>query len=332
MAKLTLTPPSPSTADALFASYEARAALAVGEHDWRRDHLGASLIGHTCDRYLWLSFRWALDPKHPGQQLRLFERGDREELWIIEDLRAAGFEVDDIDPATGEQYRVAFGGGHVGGGLDGMVRGIPEAPRTTHVLEVKTHNAKSFARLKKDGVKRSKPEHYAQMQVYMRGKGLERALYIAVCKDDDSIHTERVELDRPFADDLLARAEHIVHSPEPPARKESSEFPPCVYTSQDGTRWPCQYYELCHGAIMPERNCRTCVSCNVRGMEDNADGLMECEMHDKSLNPTEQRAGCAAHLTIPSMVNAAVASVDEAARRIEYQFADGRRVSDGGGA
>ena len=25
-----------------------------------RAHLGASLLGHPCDRYLWLMFRWAV--------------------------------------------------------------------------------------------------------------------------------------------------------------------------------------------------------------------------------------------------------------------------------
>jgi len=25
-----------------------------------RSHLGASMLGHPCDRWLWLSFRWAV--------------------------------------------------------------------------------------------------------------------------------------------------------------------------------------------------------------------------------------------------------------------------------
>ena len=48
-----------------------------------------------------------------------------------------------------------------------MGLGIPEAPKTWHVLEFKTHNSKSFAKLEKEGVQKSNPMHYAQMQVYM---------------------------------------------------------------------------------------------------------------------------------------------------------------------
>src|SRR6188472_1125091 len=99
MAPLTLTK-MPTSAAALHAAYEQRAAAAApgSNEDWRRNHLGASIIGHDCDRYLWLSFRWALNPQHEGRLLRLFSRGDREEAWIVQDLRDAGFSVVDRDP------------------------------------------------------------------------------------------------------------------------------------------------------------------------------------------------------------------------------------------
>ncbi len=334
MVPLTLIK-TPTSAAALHQAYEQRAAAAApgSNDDWRRDHLGASLIGHDCDRYLWLSFRWALNPAIEGRILRLFERGNREEAWIVQDLRDAGFVVVDRDPTTGEQFRVVWHGGHFGGGLDGLVSGLLEAPKTTHVLEVKTHNLNSFTKLSKDGVKRSKPQHYAQMQVYMRGRGIERAYYVAVCKDNDEIYTERVHQDREFADELIARAGRIIDAAEPPARKPEPGYPPCRYTNSEGQTFDCQYRSLCFGdGVMAEKNCRTCVSLSVRGMEDNAAGLMECDLHHRSLNPMEQRAGCPSHLTIPSILNMQVAAVDEAARRITYQAADGRTFVDGGAA
>lgn len=334
MAPLTLTK-MPTSAAALHAAYEQRAAAAApgSNEDWRRNHLGASIIGHDCDRYLWLSFRWALNPQHEGRLLRLFSRGDREEAWIVQDLRDAGFSVVDRDPTTGDQFRVVWHGGHFGGGLDGLVSGLLEAPKTTHVLEVKTHNLKSFERLKNEGVKRSKPQHYAQMQVYMRGRGLDRAYYVAVCKNNDEIDTERVHLDREFADDLIARAGRIIDLAEPPARKAEPNYPPCVYTTAEGKTFPCQFWQLCFGdGVLAEKNCRTCVSLSVRGMEDCAGGLMECEHHKRSLNPLEQRTGCSSHLTIPAILNMQVAKVDESARRITYQAGDGRTFVDGGAA
>ena len=313
----------PSSADALHAAYEQRAASAEpgSPDDWRRDHLGASVIGHKCDRYLWLTFRWASNPKHEGRMLRLFERGKREEAWVVDDRRAAGLQVHHLDPETGDQFRMLWHG-HFGGSIDGKVLGLVEAPKTEHVLEVKTHNAKSFARLVRDGVRRAKPEHWAQMQVYMLGTRLDRAFYVAVNKDTDEIYTERVKLDLEEANALVERARGLIESTVPAPRLDP-EFPPCVYTSADGTRWPCQFFELCHGdGKMPEKNCRTCVSSTPRD-----DGSWFCAHRDEVPDRLAQRKGCADHLTIPHLVNAQVVTVGP--RQVTYQTASGRTIVDG---
>lgn len=304
-----------SSAGALLATYEQRA------EDWRRDHLGASLVGHKCDRYLWLSFRWALAPKHKGQLLRLFARGEREEAWIVEDLRRAGFEVRDRDPDTGEQFRVRWG--HLGGSCDGRVLGLLEAPKTEHVLEVKTFNAKQFGYLKQNGVKKAKPEHWTQMQVYMRGLGLERAFYVAVCKDTDELHTERVKLEPKAADEAIERALAVIAAPEPAARRDAGAAP-CVLVSKDGTRWPCQYFELCHGERMPAKSCRTCVSATPW-----PDGSWVCEHRKRVLDGAAQRAACEQHLTIPAAVNGQVVALDEKKRSITFAMPSGALVKDG---
>lgn len=58
-----------------------------------RNHLGASLIGRDCQRYLWYVFRWCLHEKHTGRQQRLFNRGHREEARFVEWLEGIGFKV-----------------------------------------------------------------------------------------------------------------------------------------------------------------------------------------------------------------------------------------------
>ena len=84
--------------------------------------------------------------------LRLFETGRLEEERLIRNLRRIGVTVLDVDPETGRQWHVQAHGGHFGGSLDGVGLGIPEAPKTWHVLEFKTHNAQeSFAELKQQG-------------------------------------------------------------------------------------------------------------------------------------------------------------------------------------
>ncbi|MBL4557300.1 MAG: hypothetical protein JKP98_09850 [Rhodobacteraceae bacterium] len=169
-------PPMP-TLSAIYASYEAR------QGDGFRDHLGASLIGKSCARALWYDFRWATPARHTGRILRLFETGQLEEARLVRDLRATGATVLEVDPETGRQFRVEAHGGHFGGSLDAVALGLLEAPKTWHVVEFKTHSAKSFAELVAKGVANAKPQHAAQMQIYMHLTGITRALYVAVCKD-----------------------------------------------------------------------------------------------------------------------------------------------------
>lgn len=66
-----------------------------GGHRW---HLGASLIGHECKRYLWYVYRWCFretgtDAANHARKQRLFNRGHREEARYIEWLEGIGCEV-----------------------------------------------------------------------------------------------------------------------------------------------------------------------------------------------------------------------------------------------
>lgn len=310
MTKFDITSLGPTSVSKIHELYERTAG------DWRRDHLGASIIGHRCDRYLWLAFRWAGKPKHTGQNLRLFERGKREERWVIADLRKSGFEVRDREGR--KQIQVRWG--HVGGSVDGIIRGLLEAPATEHVLEVKTFNAKQFAYLLQKGVKNAKREHWIQMQVYMLGLGLDRAFYVAVCKDTDEIHAERVIFDRAAAQAAVDRAQSIVEEESPPAKMDE-EQPPCVLTSKDGTRWPCQFFDLCHGKQHPERNCRTCAH-STPIVDDDGDPRWICAAKGgRKLSPRFQRKGCKQQRTIPPIVNAQLSFGPY--DTMHYQFADG---------
>jgi hypothetical protein len=58
-----------------------------------RTHLGASLIGRSCKRYLWYVFRWAKRAPTDGRRQRLFNRGHREEARFIEWLEGIGFKI-----------------------------------------------------------------------------------------------------------------------------------------------------------------------------------------------------------------------------------------------
>lgn len=251
-----------------------------------RPHLGASTLGHVCDRWLWLSFRWAVQPSFPGRILRLFRRGQNEEATIISDLRAIGMDVRKVS----SQHRVDFGG-HVSGSLDAIIDGgVPEAPKAKHIAEFKTHSKKSFDALVKDGVEKSKPEHFVQMQVYMSGTGIDRALYLAVCKDDDRIHTERVKLDKEVADKAVRRGQRIAltdRMPEP--------------ISSDASWYQCKFcdaHEFCHQSKTTKHvNCRTCAMATPL-----SDSTWHCNKWDDIIPVEAQHKGCEGHVLHPDLV------------------------------
>lgn len=320
-----LPEPKNRTAAAIFARHERDA------DDWRRPHLGASIIGSECMRHLWYSFRWASNPNFEGRILRLFERGKREEDWIVDGLRKIGMRVETtfqpiIDEHTtdkdrfyaGKQYRFKAIGGHFGGSIDGGVLGVLEAPKTWHLLEIKTKKVKLFKVLCKDGVAKAEPKHHAQIQSYMHGLKFKRALYICVCKDDDRIYTERIHYDRKQAEAILNVAETVIKSPEPLTK-----------ISEDPAWWECKFCDhrpICHleQTQFLERNCRTCLS----STPIRTDGTWTCAHHQTILDEDAQRAGCESHLLIPTLLPWPVQDVNEEKRQIIYAKPDGSRIID----
>ena len=294
-------PSSPSpTLSAIYAAYEAK------QGDGFRDHLGASLIGKSCARALWYDFRWASPAHFEGRMLRLFETGQLEEARLVRNLRATGATVLEVDPATGKQFRVSAHGGHFGGSLDGVALGLLEAPKTWHVVEFKTHSVKSFASLTVKGVRASKPQHFAQMLVYMHLTGMSRAMYLAVCKDTDALHIERIEVDKAEGERLIEKAGRIIDAPRPPSR-----------ISDDPTWFECRFCDhcgLCHDGEPPPVNCRTCLHSTP------VDGGWHCARFDQPIGAQAQRAGCPKHLFIPDFIPGEV--IDAGDDFVAYRFED----------
>ena len=266
-----------SVENLIYRQYESQTELP-------RSHMGCSLIGHKCERFLWLNFRWVTIKKHPGRLLKLFKRGHNEETTVIRDLRNIGIDI------RGTQTKVEFGK-HVGGSLDGIIMtGLPFAPKSKAVLEIKTHSDKSFQDLKKNGVKASKFQHYIQMQSYMIGTKLDRALYYAVNKNDDEIYTEWVHLDKEIAERYVLRAQAI-------AMQES--MPPPVSTDPSWYECKmCDYHKFCHDTKTVENiSCRSCA--HVTPLEDST---WKCERYNAVIPLDAQYKGCDAHAIHPELV------------------------------
>jgi hypothetical protein len=283
-----LPEPSSPTIDAIYASYETRAA-----QERRRGYLGGSEIGRACARQVWYRFRWALRVAFDGRMLRLFNTGHREEPRLLDELRRIGIQALDVDPETKRQWRFTAHGGHLSGSLDAVVLGILEAPKTWHLAEFKTANTKKFTALKKDGVERVEPVHFAQMQMYMGLAELTRAAYFVVCKENDSLYFERVKFDQAVFERLLERARQIITSAEPLTKYSADPFsPPCCF---------CEQLPICHEEQVPEVNCRTCAY-STPVLEEGDSARWRCERHDRDLSLQDQERGCDEHLFIPALI------------------------------
>lgn len=252
-----------------------------------RTHLGASIIGHDCQAYAWNTFRWLGFEDYNGQMLRLFNRGHLEEARFIRWLQGIGFEVREVDPDTGKQFRITGCKGHFGGSLDCMMKPPTSYNIPTEFIiwlgEFKTHSEKNFTKLagKKPpwremgkhprsggaGVQLAKPQHYRQMCSYGRAYGFKYGLYCAVNKDTDELYFEIVELDYRQADDLFRKAESIIFSPtQPPKIAQTEAFFDCKV---------CDFQGICHRREPVTKNCRSCT--NALPVDK---GEWHCQLHN----------------------------------------------------
>lgn len=295
----------------IYEQYEKRHAT-----EQARTYLGASIIGKECARALWYDFRWATKEKFDGRLLRLFQTGHLAESRFVADLRSIGCEVFDADPATGKQFGFSDFGGHMKGHMDGCARHIPGGGQKWHVIEFKTHSSKSFTDLKKKGVEKAKPQHFEQMQWYMGQSGMDRALYLAVNKDNDELYSERIEFDLVAYEQIQQKANRIIFATKPPPKiSEDPKFFICGM---------CNHNAVCHGGKVPAMSCRTCVHSTP---EPQGDARWSCAKHpDKNISsiPIEiQRSGCPAHLPLPFLLTYAE-PIDAGDGWIEFQRKDNK--------
>lgn len=193
-----------------------------------------------------------------------------------------------------QQWRIKDVFGHFGGSLDGIGFNFPEieiAPGTficaedPVLLEFKTHGQKSFDQLIKDGLEKAKPEHYAQMQVYMLKRGIRFGLYMAVNKNTDELKCFFVTADNMAGASLLSKANEVITSPTPPARISNN---PAWFKCRF-----CDHRGVCHMGEPLQRNCRTCAfSKPVDG------GQWFCAKWQATIPKEHQKTGCDEHSPI----------------------------------
>ncbi len=277
-----------------------------------RPYLGASSIGKPCERQLWYGFRWSLVPQFAARVLKMFADGHNGEDVQAERLRL----VDGITLWTHQEDGTQFGfrshGGHFRGHYDGVISGLLQAPKTTHVWEHKQSGEKVQKDLQKaveaneeTALATWNETYYAQAQIYMDATGLTR--HYLTCATPGGRHTisVRTKLDEAAVERIKNKAQRIIASDREPMRLHTDP-------ARLDCKW-CDFSGICHGTDLPDVNCRTCMFSTP--VLDGEDGAWRCDKHDRPLDYDAQRAGCGDHLYMPTMLDsfAEVAGYDDLA-------------------
>ena len=212
----------------------------------RRQYLGASRLGVSCERQL--QYEYAQAPVDPdkgfsGRILRIFERGHRMEDAMIGWLRAAGFILK-TEGKNGQQFGFSVADGKLQGHCDGVFVGGPEGFAYPALWECKALGSKSWTDLAKKGLAASKPVYAAQVAIYQTYLGLfdNPAIFTAVNADSMEIYTELVPLDAALAQQMSDRAVKVIQA------TEAGELLPRSFAQADHFECRfCSYAERCWG-------------------------------------------------------------------------------------
>ena len=276
-----------------------------------RRYLGASEIGDECSRKLWLKFHGYIKPeKFSSRMMRLFFRGKREEPVFETMLENAGAKIlqSCLDQAG---FKDGFFAGHGDG--------VYEFEGKRVAVEMKTHNTKSFATLKRGQLLATHPRHYAQCIVYSGKFDCEYALYIAVNKDNDELFIDCIQFNEEHFKAYCDKAEFITMADKPPERIATSPVSfKCKF---------CNAHSVCWGLEMARVDCRNCTSVT----KDRENGKFRCELDSKKL--LDKNSNCEYHSFNPFAIGELYGwhpvEFFQEHRAVKYQKLCGREVING---
>lgn len=210
----------------------------------RRAYLGASAIGEPCARRLQYEFNGA--PKDEGSEfsaktLRIFHRGHKGEEWMIEWIRAAGFEL--RTEKNGKQFGFEDCDGLLKGHIDGVFVDGPPGFKYPCLWENKVLGAKGHNALVKHGLAKAHPKYAAQVAVYQAYLQLAEnpAIFTALNADTMEIHVELVPFDQALAQSQIDKAAQILmacqHGETLPRVADEPESFACKFCPYQGVCW-----------------------------------------------------------------------------------------------
>ena len=206
-----------------------------------RDYLGASQIGHACERAIWYAFN-GYEPKQKSYtNVFAVEDGYRTEDLIIERIsKVKGIEVHSRQDGFSDMD------GRFKGHIDGIIVGLLQSKKTPHLLEIKCCNEtkyKNLIKAKEEHGERDALEHwdilyYAQAQVYMLKFNLDRHYLICSLPGGRDFVSVRSELNEERANQYLKRAYRIINTINAPERiGVNRDFFKCKFCNFSSECW-----------------------------------------------------------------------------------------------
>jgi hypothetical protein len=257
--------------------------LLRNEADGFRSHLGWSVIGHQCLRYIWYHFRWFKQEQHSARMLEIFNTGHAEEARIRALMVACGAKFLDNVDVDGQQITISDLMGHFGGSTDGVfiwpAMGIFEPT----MLECKTSkDGSEFNNLEPKSMAVVKERHYIQVCGYASSLGIKNILYACRNKNTSELYLEILQTDETVAAENRNKAWHIITTKSVPSKiSKKRNFWVCNM---------CQMQAICHDRAQVVPNCRNC-----KHSTPVEDGQWNCEHHNAIIPKEFLIKGCNAH-------------------------------------
>lgn len=208
-----------------------------------RDYLGASLIGNPCSRQIWYTIHHCEREPFTADTLMKFDDGHRTEDLTAERLRMVdGLELWTHDE-EGKQFGFVAMDGKFKGHVDGIIRGLLQAPSALHVWEAKACEDKKYNEFikckatygEKNALKAWNENYYVQAQINMHYFQIDRHYLTVARAGGRGYESCRTEYDGEFAERFINRADAILQANEPPPRiSEKPEYYICNWCEFKG--------------------------------------------------------------------------------------------------
>jgi len=238
-----------------------RQAEEANRYKDRAKSLGAGRVGHPlaptpwdrgCERALWFETKqYASDRPFSHNLYRIFSMGHAAEAIVAENIRLAGFTLLTED-AQGNQFGFAIahapttGQPRMKGFCDGVIVAGPEsiaiggdtvALKYPFLWENKAINSKKFAKFVAEGVERSHPHYYGQIQIYMNFFQLYQnpALLTVLDRESGELRCEFVRFNQRHCQAILDRAARIIEAKGPLVLDRAAD---------DYTKIPCKWCDF----------------------------------------------------------------------------------------